>query len=169
MISVVNACAMVGLVKKSAIFKICFCNGDKRHTKNKMKSYFIKQGILTITLIIISALAICTFSSCDDDDNNAPVTNDSYYVKYVIKGNSTYGRFSNWTVTTPQGNYTNSGTQVSFWTQTYGPVDKGFICSVQIGDYIDGAPTIEIHVAKNQEPFASKVNKTGSSASYTIN
>jgi hypothetical protein len=130
-----------------------------------MKSHFNKQGILT-TLIIISALVIFTFPSCDEEDET--VTTDSYYVKYVIKGNGAYGRFSNWTVTTDQGKYTNSGIQVSFWTQTYGPVNKGFKCNVQIGNYINGAPTIEIQVSKNQEPFAIKVNTTGNSASYTI-
>jgi len=57
---------------------------------------------------------------------------------------------------------------VSYWTQPYGPVNKRFKCEVQIGNYINGAPTIEIHVSKNQEPFALKVNKTGNSASYTI-
>ena len=133
-----------------------------------MKSYLIKQGILTITLIIISALTIFTFSSCKKEDMDNNVTNDSYYVKYVITGNGAYGDFSNWTVATPQGTYTNSGTQVSSWTQTYGPVIKGFKCNVQIGNYIGGAPTIEIHVSKNQEPFALKVTQTGNSASYTI-
>ena len=135
-----------------------------------MKSHFLKQGILTIILMIISALTIFTFSSCNknDMDNNETVINDSYYVKYVIKGNGTYGRFSNWTATTPQGTYTNSGYQVTSWNQTYGPINKGFKCEVQINSYISGAPTIEIHVSKNQEPFALKVIKTGNSASYTI-
>lgn len=144
-------------------------NNHQRDTKNKMKLYFIKQGILTITLIVISAITIFTFSSCNKGDEDIVVTSDSYYVKYVIKGNGAYGHFSNWTVNTDQGKYTNSGTQVSSWTQTYGPVNKGFICGVQIGNYINGAPTIEIHVAKNQEPFAVKVNTAGNSASYTIN
>jgi hypothetical protein len=135
-----------------------------------MKSYFIKHGILTFKLIIISALTIFTFSSCNKEDvvANQIVPLDNYYVKYFIKGNGAYGRFSNWTVTTPQGKYTNTGIQVSYWTQTYGPISKGFKCDVQIGDYISGAPTIEIHVAKNQEPFALKVTKTGNSASYNI-
>ena len=106
--------------------------------------------------------------SCNKDDDNM-VTNDNYYVKYIIEAPSPYGRFSNWTVTTPQGNYSNNGTQVTSWTQTYGPVSKGFNCSVQIGNYISGAPTIEILVSKNQEPFALKEIKTGNSASYTIN
>lgn len=136
-----------------------------------MKSNFSKQGHLTITLIIISALTIFAFSSCnkEDIDNNETVLNDNYYVKYIIKGNGTYSHFSNWTVTTPQGKYTNSGIQMKYWSQTYGPVIKGFKCDVQIGNSISGDPTIEIHVAKNQEPFALKENKTGTSASYTIN
>lgn len=85
----------------------------KDTNKNKMKSHFLKQGILTIKLIIISL--IFSFSSCNKDemDNNETVINDNYYVEYVIIGNGTYGRFSNWTATTPQGIYTNSGYQAS--------------------------------------------------------
>jgi len=113
---------------------------------------------------------IFSFSSCNKDemDNNETVINDNYYVEYVIIGNGTYGRFSNWTATTPQGIYTNSGYQARSWNQTYGPINKGFECEVRIDDYISGAPTIEIHVSKNEEPFALKVSKTGDSASYTI-
>jgi len=129
----------------------------------------LSKIILTITLMFISVSAILSFSSCKKGSTNETVTNDNYYVKYVIKGNGAYGRFSNWTATTPQGTYTNSGTQVSSWNQTYGPVNKGFKCEVQIGNYIGGVPTIEIHVSKNSEPFALKVSNTGNSAIYTIN
>ncbi len=134
-----------------------------------MKSHFLKQGILTYTLMIISTLAIFTFSSCNKDEmDNTPPPNDNYYVNYIIRGPSPYGRFSNWTVTTPDGTYSNTGTQVRSWNQTYGPVKKGFKCEVQIGDYQGGTPTIEIHVSKNEEPFALKVTTTGASASYVI-
>jgi len=133
-----------------------------------MKSHFLKQGVLTIILVLISALT--TFSSCNKEemDNNETVINDNYYVQYVIKGNGTYGRFSNWRATKPQGRYTNNGYQVRSWSQTYGPVNKWFKCEVQINDYISGAPTIEIHVSKNEEPFALKATTTGASASYVI-
>ena len=134
-----------------------------------MTSNFSEKGIFKIKLLIICILSFFAFSSCSKDDNNTPTTPDNYYVKYVIHGNGTYGRFSNWTATTPQGNYTNSGIQVTGWSQTYGPVNKGFLCKVQIGSFIDRAPTIEIHVSKNQEPFALKVSNDGNSASYTIN
>lgn len=135
-----------------------------------MKSHFLKKGVLNMLIIIFSVLTVSTFSSCKkEDNNNDTVTNDNYYVKYVINGNGTYGRFSNWTATTPQGVYSNNGYQTRSWNQTFGPIKKGFKCEVQIGDYISGAPSIEIHVSKNQEPFALKVTKTGSSTSYTIN
>lgn len=133
-----------------------------------MASHDVNKGIL-IMMLVITALITFTFNSCKKGSTNETVTNDNYYFKYVIKGNGAYGRFSNWTATTPQGTYTNSGTQVSSWNQTYGPVSKGFKCEVQIGNYISGAPTIEIHVSKNSEPFALKVTKTDNSATYTIN
>ncbi len=132
-----------------------------------MKSYFLKQRISLSTLMIISVLTIFVFSSCSKEGANN--NNDNYYVKYIIYGNGTYGRFSNWTVTTPEATYTNSGYQTRSWNQTYGPVKKSFKCEVQVSDYIGGAPTIEIYVSKNEEPFALKVTNTGSSASYTIN
>ena len=112
-----------------------------------MKSHFLKQGILVSTLMIISALTIFTFSSCNKEevDNNETVINDNYYVKYVIS--CSYPKiFSNWSVTTPQGEYTKNGYQIRHWEQTYGPVKKGFKCEVQVGN---GEPTIEIYVSKN--------------------
>jgi len=133
-----------------------------------MKSLSIKQGSLSITLMLISVSTILSFSSCKKGEK-INVSDDNYYVNYLIEGNGTYGRFSNWTATTPQGTYANSGYQTTSWNQTYGPVKKGFKCEVQIGNYISGAPTIEIHVSKNNEPFALKVTNTGNSATYTIN
>lgn len=135
-----------------------------------MKPHFLKQRVFTITLMIVSVLTMFTFYSCnkEDTDNNEIIINDNYYVKYIIKGNGAYGRFSNWTASTPQGKYSNSGLQVRSWNKTYGPVKNRFNCEVQIGDYISGAPTIEIHVSKNEEPFVLKVIETGNSASYII-
>jgi len=135
-----------------------------------MKSLFLKQSVLIIELMIISTLAIFTFSCCNKEemDNNETVKNDNYYVNYILKGPSPYGRFSNWTASTPQGTYSNNGYNTSSWNQTYGPVKKGFKCDVQIGDYQGGTPTIEIHVSKNDEPFALQVSSTSASASYVI-
>ena len=115
------------------------------------------------------AIIFLTFvaMSCDNNDLDEMIK-DNYYVKYSIIGNGTYGHISNWTATTPQGIYSNSGYQVRGWNQTYGPVNKGFKCEVHIDDYIGGAPTIEIYVSKNAEPFALKVSERGRSATYTL-
>ena len=117
-------------------------------------------------LIVIGVFSLLlTLSSCDKEDNNDKIeTNDNYYVKYVIHCNYPL-IFSNWTVTTPDGNYSKNGYQTRGWEQTYGPVKKGFRCAATVGN---GVPDIEIHVSKNQEPFALKVLKTGGSASYVI-
>lgn len=133
-----------------------------------MKIIYLTKGLKALCLILIISLAFLTITSCNKDDSST-ASNDNYYYKYVITGNGTYGRFSNWTATTPQGVYSNNGIQVTGWTQTYGPVSKGFLCKVQIGSFIWAAPTIDILVSKNQEPFALKVSQNGNSASYIIN
>ena len=123
-------------------------------------------------LLLLSPIFL--LSSCEKDQDNSETTNqgltqDNYYVNYIISAPGPYGRFSDWTATTPDGYYSNSGLQVTGWNQTYGPVSKYFMCNVEIGHAQGGIPTIEIHVAKNQEPFALKASSTGTSASYVIN
>jgi hypothetical protein len=132
-----------------------------------MKSNHFKK--VTVIKLLMFSMILTLISCSSDDADNGTGTTDNYYVKYVITGNGAYGRFSNWTATTPQGNYTNNGTQVRNWSQTYGPANKWFNCRVQIGDYISGTPNIEIHVSKNDEPFSLKKSVAGTNASYTIN
>jgi hypothetical protein len=132
-----------------------------------MNSHFLKQRIFILRLMTISTLAILTFSSCSKEENDQ-VDNDNYYVNYIIQAPGPYGRFSDWTASTPEDTYSNDGYQTRSWNQTYGPVKRGFNCRVQIGYYQGGTPTIEIHVSKNKEPFALKATTTGSSASYVI-
>ncbi len=127
------------------------------------------MNLYSLTLIAFSALTIFIFSSCSEDEMaNIEINNDNYYINYIIKAPGPYGRFSNWTATTPDGTYSNNGYQTSSWNQSYGPVKKGFKCEVQIGHYQGGTPTIEIHVSKNQEPYALKATETDESAEYVI-
>lgn len=136
-----------------------------------MNTFSLNLTKLNIIVLALSSLIILTIFSCDDNDNSIGdiANNDIYYVNYIIQAPGPYGRFSNWTATTPNGTYSNSGTQVAGWNQTYGPVQKGFQCRVEIGDYQGGTPTIEIHVSKNEGSFALKRTVTGTSASYVIN
>ncbi|MVZ67609.1 hypothetical protein GQF61_17320 [Sphingobacterium sp. DK4209] len=124
---------------------------------------------MRIIFLAMSFGLLLSLSSCEKTDNDIDEGGiDSYYVLYQISGNGTYGRFSDWTVTTPGSLYKNNGYQTRSWSQTYGPVKAGFRCDVNIGNYISGAPRIIISVSKNDEPFAIKVSTTGRSASYTI-
>lgn len=135
------------------------------------KAIITKNTLFKALKIATAFLAVfIVLSSCEKDkEEKAVINDDNYYVRYVIKGADPRGRFSDWRATTPEGTYTNSGYQTRSWNQTYGPVKKGFKCEVQVGNYISGAPVIEIHVSKNEEPFALKATKSGGSASYTIN
>lgn len=138
-----------------------------------MKTHFPKQITQQCALMIISALTIFAFLSCnkeeidnskDNNNNTTTVVKDNYSVKYIISSSYPY-IFSNWSVTTPEGNYTKNGYQTRHWEQTYGPVKKGFKCEANVEN---GQPTIEIYVSKNQGPFALKTTKEGYSASYII-
>ncbi|GAB5564431.1 MAG: hypothetical protein Wins2KO_14940 [Winogradskyella sp.] len=131
-----------------------------------MKAYSLNQ--LMFRMVVLTILLV-SFLSCSNDDSDGNSSNiNNYYFKYVIDAPGPYGRFSNWTARTPDGNYSNTGYQERDWTQTYGPVNKGFLCWVEIGDFQGGTPTIEIHVAKNDEPFVLKKTVTGANISYII-
>lgn len=134
-----------------------------------MKFHFINRSVLANALII-SSLTLFTFSSCSKDEilnneinNSEENSNSNYYVKYVISSSYPY-IFSNWSVTTPDGTYSKNDYQTRRWEQTYGPIKKGFRCSVKVER---GTSTAEIYVSKNQEPFALK-NTGANGASYTI-
>lgn len=118
--------------------------------------------ILKITTVFLSIFFV--LSSCKKEVTETSITNDNYYVKYKISSNYP-SIFSNWSVTTPQGNYTKNNYQTRLWEETYGPVKKGFKCVAQVQN---GAPTIEIYVSKNNSPFALKATKSGGTLSYTI-
>lgn len=121
--------------------------------------------ITTLFFAILIGLSSCNKDEPSINNNDETSINDNYYVKYVIS--TTYPRiFSNWSVTTPEGKFTKNNYQTRYWEQTFGPVKKGFYCDVRVEN---GEPTIEIHIAKNQEPFALKSTGTGSRLSYTIN
>ena len=147
-------------------------NFNKKMKSRKEKLHLLKQRVLKSAILILSVLSVLLISACnksEEVDNLVLDDENVYYVKYVITGRGSYGRFSNWTATTPTGMYSNRGKQIRGWSQTFGPVEQGFKCQVEIGDIIGGVPTIEIHVSRNEEPFALKVTRTSQSASYTIN
>lgn len=128
----------------------------------RKQTYFV--GFMMIISLIILSISSCNKEKEEEVKTIEAELNDNYYIKYIIS--ASYPRiFSDWTVSTPDGNYSKTGYQTRSWTQTYGPVKKGFKCYVRVNN---GMSTKEIHVAKNQEPFALKVTTENSSASYII-
>lgn len=129
-----------------------------------MNNMLEKRSIAT-TLFIFGGLTLCCILSCKKDNiKQQSVLKDNFYVKYIIYSN--YPRiFSNWSVSTANGNYTKNDYQTRRWEETYGPIKSGFRCEVKVGN---GEPTIEIHVSKNQEPFTLKSFVNGKSAFYII-
>jgi len=124
-----------------------------------------------LNIVILSLALITILSSCKKEATTT-TTNDDYYVKYAIKGNGTYIYFNNFSVNSDKGNVSFSGYQYKSWTQTYGPVKKGFKASVTVQS---GYVTVEIYISKNNGAFALKASKSGNnsstsniSQSYTI-
>lgn len=134
---------------------------------------------MKINALIRILLLFCTINliSCSKDNfesidipeeipNEEPTA--SYYVKYEAMG-SVRNFIESIIVTTDKGKETI--TKKRSWSQTYGPVSKGFKASITA---IGGYPTVNIYVCRGEEPFVLKgSNSSGSStssasASYTI-
>jgi hypothetical protein len=132
-----------------------------------MKSFFTKQRTLNLVLIIICSLSILSFFSCSEENEIEEITKDNYYVKYIITTNR-YDYIWDWTVSTPDGVDVFSDDRTAKWEQVYGPVEKGFICSVNVTDSGGRRPYIEIYVSMNNEPFALKTSVESNTASFRI-
>ena len=138
---------------------------------NQKNNRIMKKWNLAIGLLAGSLFAVMLFYSCSENnqsENIEPIANDKYYVKYVIQGTGSYGRFSNWTATTPNGLYSNRGFQVRNWEKVYGPLNSGFKCEVIIENYIWKEPSISIYISKNDEPFDLKESVSGKTATYRL-
>lgn len=118
---------------------------------------------VTTTILVI----FVTLSSCKKDTEEMSVSDD-YYVKYIVKCSQGRWYVSKFSVNTDKGTVSFNDYKSTYWTQTYGPVKKGFTASATAQSPF---PTIEIYVSKNQGAFALKATKTGStqvSKSYSI-
>ena len=133
--------------------------------KNYFKLFFI---VFSLSMLAVS----CNFTSPNppsyggEDNNTNREPSAEYYVKYTIKGEGIYGRFSDIVYADVNGTKTASeGYQIRSWSVTIGPVSKGFKAYVRNEG---GGGDNVIEVFKNGGPFAQKA--TGwNSASYTIN
>ncbi len=123
--------------------------------------------------MLSALLIVLIFSTCTNDEpsiSNTPTENKSevetevnYYVKYVAQGNRNAGWITSIIVNTESGKKTITK-QMSSWSETYGPVPKGFRANISVFGICEKT---FIYVCRGEEPFVIKAEGT-SSASYTI-
>lgn len=141
-----------------------------------------------IACTLLACLVLGLFSGgCGKTDNegNEPAESfDRYYVRYEVGAKSIHYETVHVSVTTDSGNQsydvalTPTGASSYNWvdchnifSETYGPVQKGFEARVSASTD-QGVPlVVSIHVCRNGEAFVLKANNSGNtncSASYQI-
>jgi hypothetical protein len=106
--------------------------------------------------------------SCDKGSSSA-----DYYVRYEygLSSNPSFGSsYYNKTISVNTDSGIKDFTTISnSFTETFGPVKKGFKASITV-EYESGGGTtnLRIYVSRGEEPFALKANGQGNSLSYTI-
>lgn len=107
-----------------------------------MKRYFY------FTVVLVASLLL---GSCKDF--NSPGGSE-YYVRYTISASYPY-IFSDVTYSDVHGTGSMMNYQTRHWTETIGPVKKGFHASVKNAK---GTATDKIEVSKDGGPFAIKAS-----------
>ena len=113
-----------------------------------------------ISSFFLSAIIFICFTSCFTDSTN-------YYIKYEAKitdGGYT-GANVNYIVSTEKGP-TTIATHSMTWTETFGPVKKGFEASIYGEAECAGKMTLNIYVCRGEEPFVLKASQTGEMSYY---
>ena len=139
------------------------------------RCYMKKIFLLIVSLGCFIINTSCTgidYNSGDDNSSKKPSTevvdSDEYYVQYEAD-QVVNGRFNNLSANTPQGTYVITNRNIGYWSETYGPVKKGFKARVSISG--SGRLKVIIRVSKNNGPFAQKAtgeNDGFASATYVI-
>ncbi|WP_373943091.1 hypothetical protein OEG92_08325 [Polaribacter sejongensis] len=119
-----------------------------------------------------------TLSGCEKESTTVE-NNDEYYVKYIVNSQTIYSASRTARIKSENNSNKNFTFNGSKWEMIVGPVQKGFHSSIDASydtaqtlarTYID----VEIHVSKNNVPFALKANnnstdvRMSASTNYTI-
>ena len=115
------------------------------------------MALRKIIILLIPLFFLISCNKLNREGNN----DDNYYVKYIAYENSSRIMLTDVTINTSDGIM--SFPASSEFEKTIGPVKKGFKASITVnGKGYSGNPAyIEIHVRKNNEPFAIKVVEEG--------
>lgn len=127
-----------------------------------MKWLWSRMQRVLLLLCLILGMSFCTKDHGEEEVviPDIPEQQAEYYVRYRAY-TTTYVFINGVTVTTPKGTESFKG-RMSGFDQTFGPVPKGFKCSISAD-----AKKVEIYVCRGAEPFSLKATGT-TSASYVI-
>jgi len=114
----------------------------------------MKRFLFLVSVVLAAAFAV----SCSDEHPAYQSDNDSdnsseeaiYYVKYQF--NCPYKYSVTFEVNTDTGYKSFKGIY-SGWTETYGPVSKGFNAHISVSH---SSASVKIYVSRGKEPFALK-------------
>lgn len=121
-------------------------------------------------LLLLSIATVMIMTGCSkDNDQDSPVNGVRYYVKYeVFVSSSHYGDLFV-DVNTEKGTQSFTIPRSSSFSETFGPVSKGFAASVtaRTNFTVTGGIYSSIYVCRGEEPFVLKATGS-SSADYVI-
>ena len=137
------------------------------YNTNDNNNYYLKKETMKKLSILLIGLVTMIMVSCSKDNDDYTQINDRYYVRYDVTLSSSYIGTMTVNVNTEKGAQTFQ-TSSKIFSETFGPVDKGFKASVSAShDLYYGVLYSSIYVCKGDEPFALKATGA-SSAEYTI-
>ena len=121
--------------------------------------------------------SLVLLGSCSKETE--PENNDEYYVKYIVNSPTIYSTTRTATIRSETNSFVNYTFTNYQWETIIGPVSLGFNSSVSASHNTTNLAqtymNVEIHVSKNNGPFALKAIddsqqvRYSASTSYTIN
>ena len=148
-------------------------NSEVKSTHSKSKAKWLLMGLVWGLIVAIGFIN----SGCDNGNEIDP---DEYYIKYEVNSTTIYsgGKLDVTINTETNVPMTITIDQRTLWETIVGPVDKGFIASLNVTAIGDTNNQLKlytnIYVSKNNSPFALKKSDGSDSPrdyvqiSYTI-
>ena len=123
----------------------------------------MKRIILLFSIVAALFMAGCT----KDNEQQEPTGNDvRYYVRYEVSASSIHIGTMDVSVSTEKGTQSFQ-TSSKLFSETFGPVAKGFTAKVSATSNYGASFISSIYVCRGEEPFVLKATGT-SSAEYVI-
>ena len=130
--------------------------------RNKPTYRYMKR----LSFIICTTIILLGLTACYKEPDKEP---DNYYVKYEAQIASIHtGGTAKYVVSTENGS-TSITSRSKTWTETFGPVKKGFTASIsgETSGY-GGTLTLNIYVCRGEEPFVIKAQQVFNSADFSV-